>query len=108
MGGCGMMAGGMQMRGGMRLGDWMCPSCGDHQFAKNESCRRCQTARPAGGAAVCGMKEGDWFCPNCKDLQYARNDACRMCSTPRPADAGAAAGLMGGVRERSRSPLRSG
>merc|ERR1719401_1625506 len=25
----------------MRPGDWKCKACGDHNFAKNESCRKC-------------------------------------------------------------------
>eukprot|EP00927_Polykrikos_kofoidii_P077230 TRINITY_DN74196_c0_g1_i1.p1 TRINITY_DN74196_c0_g1~~TRINITY_DN74196_c0_g1_i1.p1 ORF type:complete len:591 (-),score=95.45 TRINITY_DN74196_c0_g1_i1:196-1968(-) len=27
-------------------GDWNCPKCGDHQFAKNPSCRSCGTPKP--------------------------------------------------------------
>merc|ERR1712061_26808 len=30
----------------MRDGDWLCPSCSDHQFAKNISCRKCGEPRP--------------------------------------------------------------
>ena len=30
----------------MLVGDWLCPACGDHQFAKNLHCRKCQTLRP--------------------------------------------------------------
>lgn len=29
-------------------GDWMCPSCNDHQFARNIQCRRCAFPRPEG------------------------------------------------------------
>jgi len=32
-------------------GDWICNSCGDHQFARNESCRKCGAAKPAGAGA---------------------------------------------------------
>lgn len=32
----------------MAAGDWACPGCGDHQFAKNASCRRCGTSKPVG------------------------------------------------------------
>merc|ERR1719253_1826129 len=28
-------------QGGMLPGDWMCPSCGDHQFARNMVCKMC-------------------------------------------------------------------
>merc|ERR1711879_306867 len=31
----------------MRPGDWTCLACGDLQFAKNQSCRRCGASRPA-------------------------------------------------------------
>jgi len=43
-------------------GDWLCPGCGDHQFSRNDSCRRCSTAKPAGagapGAAVAAAPAG--------------------------------------------------
>lgn len=32
----------------MAPGDWACPSCNDHQFARNRACRRCGAARPVG------------------------------------------------------------
>merc|ERR1719410_1794803 len=28
-------------------GDWTCHSCGDHQFARNRTCRSCGSMRPA-------------------------------------------------------------
>merc|ERR1719486_1425170 len=31
---------------GFLEGDWMCPGCGDHQFAKNQQCRKCGAPRP--------------------------------------------------------------
>eukprot|EP00438_Fugacium_kawagutii_P002379 Skav201008 [mRNA] locus=scaffold991:271039:287091:- [translate_table: standard] len=34
--------------GDLRPGDWMCPKCGDHVFARNENCRRCGQSRPTG------------------------------------------------------------
>lgn len=30
----------------MLPGDWNCPGCGDHQFARNRVCRYCGTAKP--------------------------------------------------------------
>lgn len=27
-------------------GDWTCPDCGDHQFARNTTCRQCPHSRP--------------------------------------------------------------
>merc|ERR1712187_492821 len=32
----------------MKAGDWTCPSCGDHQFARNLVCKMCNTPRPGG------------------------------------------------------------
>lgn len=38
---------------GMMPGDWTCPACGDHQFARNTECRKCGGPNPAvaGGGA---------------------------------------------------------
>lgn len=89
-------------------GDWLCPRCNDHVFARNPACRRCGTAKPEGAAAeLAGLGvvpntgglhalggggkgahqkalPGDWHCPKCKDLQFARNATCRMCGNPKP------------------------
>jgi len=35
--------------GGMMPGDWNCPACGDHQFAKNAQCRQCGEPNPNTG-----------------------------------------------------------
>jgi len=35
-------------------GDWLCPGCGDHQFARNDSCRRCHTTKPASAGGDAG------------------------------------------------------
>lgn len=32
-------------------GDWICPHCKDHQFARNSRCRTCSEPRPAGAGA---------------------------------------------------------
>jgi len=101
----------------LRPGDWICPRCNDHVFARNSACRRCSTPRPAtdagsytqasyaptAGGNLQSMKPGDWICPQCKDLQFARNTACRRCSAPRPAESG----TDDGQRARSRSPHRA-
>jgi len=100
----------------MRPGDWICPKCNDHVFAKNAVCRRCNTPNPkpeaSGGYAQVSygksqsVKPGDWYCPKCNDLQFARNAACRMCSTPRPEETGADY-ATDDQRQRSRSPYRT-
>ena len=45
-------------------GDWFCPACGDHQFAKNKECRMCNAPRTEEGKAKGkkgkkGGKKGD-------------------------------------------------
>ena len=41
----------------MRPGDWTCPSCGANVFASKNSCYRCQTPKPDGGAGA-GPEQG--------------------------------------------------
>lgn len=73
-----------------RPGDWSCPNCGDHVFARHAVCRRCGTANPngtggGGGVAAGGFqKPGDWVCPNCGDIVFGRNPSCRKCGNPKP------------------------
>merc|ERR1712187_198071 len=69
-----------------KQGDWTCPACGDHQFGRNESCRKCGKAKPMMSTNNQVMKSGDWLCPNpdCGDLQFAKNEVCRKCGTPKP------------------------
>eukprot|EP00927_Polykrikos_kofoidii_P036391 TRINITY_DN3072_c0_g1_i1.p1 TRINITY_DN3072_c0_g1~~TRINITY_DN3072_c0_g1_i1.p1 ORF type:complete len:869 (+),score=121.65 TRINITY_DN3072_c0_g1_i1:81-2609(+) len=90
-----------QGRGGqneMKDGDWMCPNCGEHVFARKDNCRRCGQGRPLGkeryrqeehggrGAQQIEMKDGDWMCPNCGEHVFARNDCCRRCGQGKPAE----------------------
>eukprot|EP00931_Biecheleriopsis_adriatica_P066566 TRINITY_DN40896_c0_g1_i1.p1 TRINITY_DN40896_c0_g1~~TRINITY_DN40896_c0_g1_i1.p1 ORF type:complete len:307 (+),score=40.82 TRINITY_DN40896_c0_g1_i1:53-973(+) len=39
-------------------GDWICPGCMDHQFARNVVCRRCGTPRPEGAGLSVGGGKG--------------------------------------------------
>lgn len=49
--GMGSMAMGKIGKGvGKMGGDWFCQKCGDHQFAKNMSCRNCGEPRPTDGS----------------------------------------------------------
>lgn len=92
--------GGSAGKGGAQTmaGDWLCPGCGDHQFARNETCKQCQTPKPADGTGILAkasyskMMPGDWICPSCGDHQFGKNDACKQCSEPKPAGAGAMKG----------------
>lgn len=90
-----------QANTGLPPGDWMCPTCSDHQFARNTKCRRCGTPRPLGmgGCMMVNgqpialeMRPGDWSCPNCGDHVFAKNNVCRKCQTPNPN--GASIGLV--------------
>eukprot|EP00929_Paragymnodinium_shiwhaense_P093012 TRINITY_DN5304_c0_g1_i1.p1 TRINITY_DN5304_c0_g1~~TRINITY_DN5304_c0_g1_i1.p1 ORF type:complete len:393 (-),score=78.63 TRINITY_DN5304_c0_g1_i1:102-1280(-) len=84
----------------MRPGDWRCPKCRDHQFARNTTCRRCGESKPPGietpAAKMAEAKPaartlrpeelppGDWLCPECNDHQFARNLRCRRCNAEKP------------------------
>ncbi|CAK0836728.1 unnamed protein product [Prorocentrum cordatum] len=74
---------------GALRGDWMCPQCGDHQYARNSHCRNCQHQRPAnvpGSSGPRGVhREGDWLCVNCNEYQFSSRAECRRCLAPRAA-----------------------
>merc|ERR1711957_937320 len=77
-------------------GDWICPGCGDHQFARNEACKQCSTPKPDGGVvAKAEMKDGDWMCPQCDDHQFAKNTKCRQCGAAHPEGGGTSAPVKG-------------
>eukprot|EP00928_Gymnodinium_smaydae_P057766 TRINITY_DN4098_c0_g1_i2.p1 TRINITY_DN4098_c0_g1~~TRINITY_DN4098_c0_g1_i2.p1 ORF type:complete len:476 (+),score=50.51 TRINITY_DN4098_c0_g1_i2:127-1554(+) len=67
-------------------GDWTCTSCGDFQFARNRTCRKCGALNPSLAPAPKpssqqDMRDGDWTCPQCGDHVFARNDNCRRCGS---------------------------
>lgn len=85
-----------------RPGDWECPSCRNHVFARHDTCK-CGTRRPEevreddrsggiaeyrdwdrGGAKKKPSRSSDWVCPACHDLQFARNTECRKCGALKP------------------------
>lgn len=77
---------------GMKPGDWICDSCGDMNFARNVTCRKCGAERPPevkgkgkGGKSGPEVKPGDWTCPSCGDHNFAKNERCRTCGRGRPA-----------------------
>lgn len=76
----GLMQGGSSK--GKKPGDWTCSECGDLQFARNATCRRCGAERPADLPS--NTKPGDWYCPECNDHQFAKNSVCRKCGAPNP------------------------
>jgi len=80
-------------RGGglaMKEGDWLCPSCGNHNFASRTNCNKCHEVRE-------GMKEGDWICRSCKNHNFGRRQECNKCQMPRhdqPMSHGGKMGMM--------------
>merc|ERR1719491_722292 len=105
--------GGAQLAGGMpsgfREGDWMCASCGNHNYSSRENCNKCGGPKTPGSgfAAVKGgapprptpypfampqampmqpanMRPGDWMCPACGNHNYASREACNKCQQPKP------------------------
>mmetsp|Transcript_120899 Transcript_120899/g.386183 ORF Transcript_120899/g.386183 Transcript_120899/m.386183 type:complete len:197 (+) Transcript_120899:1-591(+) len=73
---------------GMKNGDWMCPSCNNHNFASRSNCNKCQQVRSPmtmmGGASPKGMKNGDWMCPSCNNHNFASRSNCNKCQQVRP------------------------
>jgi predicted RNA-binding Zn-ribbon protein involved in translation (DUF1610 family) len=88
--------------------DWNCPTCGDFQFARNNSCRNSNTTRSLPNmtttsnsifSSQCNPnsnsakpqepkkkveKKQDWVCLKCNDKQFARNLTCRKCGRAPP------------------------
>jgi hypothetical protein len=63
----------------LRPGDWLCPDCKAHNFARRDACLRCQRARPRPR-----LREGDWVCPGCHAHNFARRQSCHRCKGARP------------------------
>jgi hypothetical protein len=63
----------------LRPGDWLCPGCHTHNFARRDTCLRCQRARPSPR-----LREGDWICPACNAHNFARRQSCHQCKGARP------------------------
>ena len=60
-GGGGGFGGGGGGGGGMRPGDWMCGSCGAHNFASRLQCFKCQGPKTEGGDGGGGGGGGGGF-----------------------------------------------
>ena len=75
----------------LKPGDWLCPACGDHQFAKNVACRMCGARNPHPTNYKKERKAGDWCCPDCSMTNFAKAEECRRCGWVWPAIARARA-----------------
>lgn len=81
---------------GMRQGDWMCPSCSNHNYADKVACNRCRLAKPGAGMATPMMyamvvpatqekRPGDWKCYGCNNNNYASRASCNKCGIAKAA-----------------------
>ena len=75
----------------MKPGDWRCPNCNFHNFARRNNCKSCEDPKPEGiestgdwGGYEPTVKPGDWSCGQCGFLNFARRVNCRQCQSTRP------------------------
>jgi len=86
---------------GFREGDWMCPSCNNHNYSSKAACNRCGTPKPDAhgssspvfaygapnqtttAASQPGFRAGDWMCPQCGNHNYSSKVACNRCGAPK-------------------------
>jgi len=87
-----------------RAGDWDCPQCGDHQFARNSECRRCRAPKPLDGGCGGGVR-------NRGGQNYTRSEHCYRRRPSRPRNSSRSRSCRrrshrGGndIRSRPRSP----
>ena len=58
-----------------KIGDWYCPSCKLHNFAKNNSCKDCGKSNPN---STITKEIGDWNC-SCGEMNFKSRVVCRKC-----------------------------
>ncbi|KAI5394545.1 zinc finger protein VAR3, chloroplastic [Lathyrus oleraceus] len=71
--------------GPMKQGDWLCPKCNFHNFARNIKCLHCDNFCEEKLKQLkednnhLPLKKGDWICNKCNFLNFARNTRCLQC-----------------------------
>lgn len=69
------------------IGDWVCPSCMNHNFKSRTECRQCGQARAPDAKELHAqdvMKPGDWLCA-CGEHNFKKRGTCRKCGLVNPA-----------------------
>lgn len=63
-----------------REGDWICTTCGNHNFSCTVVCKKC------GEEVREGFKRGDWICRSCHNHNFAKRSTCAnvVCGAPKP------------------------
>ncbi|CAE7320008.1 ZRANB2, partial [Symbiodinium necroappetens] len=91
----------------MRPGDWICPSCANHNFADKLFCNRCNHPKEKAGEVpgsgpdlqpptqAWRFRQGDWMCPACGNHNYSSRTACNRCNAPRPSGSDEVSGSYG-------------
>ncbi|KAK9845597.1 hypothetical protein WJX84_000581 [Apatococcus fuscideae] len=85
-------------------GDWQCPECQASNFARRNTCFKCDAPRPAGmprmvverRSSAQPAQPGDWACPQCGFSNFQRRTSCFQCNAGRPAGTAPASGLKPG------------
>ncbi|KAI4313711.1 hypothetical protein L6164_026667 [Bauhinia variegata] len=74
----------------MKQGDWLCPKCNFHNFARNIKCLRCnelfqeRIKQLQQDQDHLPLKKGDWICNKCNFLNFAKNTRCFQCQENPP------------------------
>jgi hypothetical protein len=65
----------------LRSGDWYC-ECGELNFASRKECRKC-TKIACKDTQQPKFEHGDWICKDCNEHNFKSRHICRKCSSPK-------------------------